>query len=417
MSKLVVEGCRKLQGEAKVQGSKNSTLPILAATIVTKDENVIHNCPCLTDIDASVRILRFLGCTATRSGHTLVVNTKDMCTDEIPTSLMREMRSSIIFLGAILAREGSARLSFPGGCELGARPIDLHLDALRKLGAIITEHHGKIDCCAPKGLSGAKIALAFPSVGATENIMIAATLAKGMTVISNAAREPEIEDLADYLNRCGANITGAGEGTIIIEGVQRLSGTAHTVISDRIVAATLMTAAAITGSDIVLSDVVGGHLQAVVPVFEQAGCDVDISGGKLRLCSPQRLGAFGTVRTTPYPGFPTDAQAPVMAMATVAKGTTVFVETVFENRYKHVGEFARMGACVKSEGRVAVVQGVDELYSAPVQAQDLRGSAALVVAAMAAQGVSEIDTTKYLDRGYEEFDVVLQSLGANVRKI
>lgn len=417
VAKLLIEGCRKLSGEVKVQGAKNSTLPILAATILSADENVIHNCPCLSDIDASVKILRYLGCTASRHGHTLVINTKDMKGNHIPTVLMREMRSSIIFLGAILARCSKARLSFPGGCELGPRPIDLHLDALRKMGVVITEHHGELECIAPKGLSGATIALAFPSVGATENIMIAASLAKGTTIITNAAREPEIEDLACYLNSCGAQVSGAGEGTVVIEGCEQLHGTAHTVIPDRIVAATLMCAAAVTGSDIELSDVMSSHLGAIIPVFEEAGCDVTVKDGRLRLLSPQRLRSFKLVRTNPYPGFPTDAQAPLMAMATVSRGTTVFVETVFENRYKHVGEFLRLGANVKAEGRVAIVEGVRELYSAPVQAQDLRGSAALAVAGLAAQGVTEIDTTKYLERGYEDFDVTLRALGADVKKI
>lgn len=417
VAKLLIEGCKRLGGEAVVQGAKNSTLPILAATILSADENVIHNCPCLSDIDAAIKILRYLGCSASRHGHTLVVNTREMTGDDIPTSMMREMRSSIIFLGAILAREGRARLSFPGGCELGPRPIDLHLDALRKLGAVIKEHHGELDCCAPKGLTGAAVSLGFPSVGATENIMIAASLAKGTTVITNAAREPEIEDLAEYLNKCGACISGAGEGTIVIEGVESMHGTSHTVIPDRIVAASLMSAAAVTGSDIVLSDVIASHLGAVIPVFEEAGCDIKVHSGKLRMKSPERLKSFKMIRTTPYPGFPTDAQAPVMAMATVAKGTTVFVENIFENRYKHVGEFLRLGANVKAEGRVAIVEGVRELYSASVQAQDLRGSAALIAAGLAAQGVTEIDTTKYLERGYEDFDVTLNNLGASIKKI
>lgn len=417
MSRLLIEGCKQLKGEVRVQGAKNSALPILAATLLSGDENVIHNCPCLSDIDASVKILRFLGCSATRHGHSLVVNTKGLSGDSIPDSLMREMRSSIIFLGAILTRTGRAKLSLPGGCELGPRPIDLHLDALRKMGAQITESHGEIDCVAPKGLKGAAIALSFPSVGATENIMIAASLAKGTTTITNAAREPEIEDLADYLNKCGACVHNAGEGTVVIEGVSEMHGTSHNIIPDRIVAATLMSAAAVTGSRIVIKDVIPTHLGAILPVFEEAGCDVSVKDGILCIASPHRLKAFSSIRTTPYPGFPTDAQAPVMAMATVSKGTTVFVETVFESRYKHVGEFLRLGAKVKAEGRVAVVEGVDELYSSALQAQDLRGSAALVVAALAAQGITEIDTTKYLERGYEDLDVQLSSLGAQIKKI
>ncbi len=417
MSGLLIEGRKKLRGEVTVQGAKNSTLPILAATILTEGENVIHNCPYLSDIEVSIKILRYLGCSATRHGHTLLVNTENMTDCHIPNSLMREMRSSIIFLGAILSRCQKARLSFPGGCELGPRPIDLHLDALKKLGAEITEHHGEIRCCAPKGLEGAPITLAFPSVGATENIMIAACLAKGTTVITNAAREPEIVDLADYLNRCGANIQGAGEGTVVIEGVKKLTGVAHTIIPDRIVAATLMSAAAVTGSDIEICDVIPAHLRGVISVFEEAGCTVQIKEGRMKFYSPKRLGPLKLIRTTPYPGFPTDAQAPLMALSTKAQGITVFVETVFENRYKHIGEFLRMGANIKAEGRVAVVEGVSSLYGACVEAKDLRGSAALVVAGLTAEGTTEIDTTKYLERGYEDLDVVLTSLDASVKKI
>lgn len=417
MAKLLIEGCRKLEGEVTVQGSKNSTLPILAATILTRDESVIHNCPCLSDVETSVRILRYLGCKVSRHGHTLLVDTKDMNGTAIPSKLMRMMRSSIIFMGAILSRKGKVCLSLPGGCELGPRPIDLHLEALRKLGAEISECHGEIRCKAPKGLTGAKVALAFPSVGATENIMIAATLAKGRTVITNAAREPEIEDLADYLNKCGACILGAGEGTIVIDGVSELHGTSHNIIPDRIAAATLMSAAAVTGSQIVLSDVIPSHLASVIPVFEDGGCSISQGEGKLFFKAPEKLKPLNLVRTTPYPGFPTDAQAPLMAVSTVSKGITVFVETIFENRYKHVDEFLRMGAKVKVEGRVAVVEGVDELYGAAVQARDLRGSAALVIMGLASKGKTEIDTTKYLERGYEDLDVILTSLGASIRKI
>lgn len=417
MAKLLIEGCRKLKGEVTVQGSKNSTLPILAATILTCDENVLYNCPCLSDVDTSMRILRYLGCQAFRQGHTLMVETKGMKGTSIPASLMRMMRSSIIFLGAILARKGKVCLSLPGGCELGPRPIDLHLDALRKLGAEISQCHGEIRCRAKSGLHGAMVALAFPSVGATENIMIAACLAKGRTVITNAAREPEIEDLADYLNKCGACISGAGEGTVVIDGVSELHGASHNIIPDRIVAATLMSAAAVTGSDIVIKDVIPAHLASLIPVFEDGGCKITSSKGNLSFSSPERLRPLSLVRTTPYPGFPTDAQAPLMAVSTMASGITVFVETIFENRFKHVEELERMGARVKVEGRVAVVEGVEKLYGASVQARDLRGSAALVVAGLGACGKTEIDTTCYLERGYEDLDVTLTSLGANIKKI
>lgn len=418
MSKLLIDGGKILGGEAKVQGSKNSTLPILAASLLSKGESVFFGCPQLSDVDSSVKILRYLGCKVRRSGHILTVNTEGLSRDDIPEGLMRLMRSSIIYAGALLASTGKARLTFPGGCEIGPRPIDLHLASFKKLGAEITERHGEIIFKAPKGgLKGNKIALSFPSVGATENIIIAATRAKGTTVITNAAREPEITDLADYLNACGACVEGAGEGTVIIEGRDNLKPANHGIIPDRIVAATLMSAAAVTGSDITLDGVIKSHLDAVIPCFEQAGCKIDFEAQKMRIQSPERLRSLGFIRTTPYPGFPTDAQAPLMAVAAVSDGTSVFSENIFENRYKHIGEFIRLGADIKVEGKVAVVDGVKKLYSAPLCAKDLRGSAALVVAALAAEGTTEIDTTEYLERGYEDLEVVLTSMGASVRKI
>lgn len=418
MSKLLIDGGKILGGEAKIQGSKNSTLPILAASLLSKGESVFFGCPQLSDVDSSVKILRYLGCKVRRSGHILTVNTEGLSRDDIPEGLMRLMRSSIIYAGALLASTGKARLTFPGGCEIGPRPIDLHLASFKKLGAEITERHGEIIFKAPKGgLKGNKIALSFPSVGATENIIIAATRAKGTTVITNAAREPEITDLADYLNACGACVEGAGEGTVIIEGRDNLKPANHGIIPDRIVAATLMSAAAVTGSDITLDGVIKSHLDAVIPCFEQAGCKIDFEAQKMRIQSPERLRSLGFIRTTPYPGFPTDAQAPLMAVAAVSDGTSVFSENIFENRYKHIGEFIRLGADIKVEGKVAVVDGVKKLYSAPLCAKDLRGSAALVVAALAAEGTTEIDTTEYLERGYEDLEVVLTSMGASVRKI
>lgn len=417
MSKLLIDGGRVLGGEAKVQGSKNSALPILAASLLAKNESVFFGCPRLSDVDSSVKILRYLGCKVAQDGHTLTVNSSTLGRDDIPEPLMRLMRSSIIYAGALLASVGSARLTFPGGCELGPRPIDLHLSSLKKLGAEITERHGELIFKAPKGLKGSKISLSFPSVGATENIIIAASKAKGTTIITNAAREPEITDLADYLNSCGAHIEGAGEGTIVIEGREHLYGCCHSIIPDRIVAATLMSASAVTGSEIILDSVIKSHLDAIIPCFEQAGCDVKFDKQKMKINSPKRLKSLGLIRTTPYPGFPTDAQAPLMAVAAVGEGITVFSENIFESRYKHVGEFIRLGADIKVEGKVALVQGVKKLYSAPLCAKDLRGSAALAVAALSAEGTTEIDTTEYLERGYEELDVVLSNLGASVKKL
>lgn len=417
MSRLLVKGRQKLSGETYVQGAKNSALPILAATILTKGENVIYNCPELSDVEASLGILRYLGCDVKRSGKTLVIKSDGVDKSDIPDELMRKTRSSIVFLGAVLARTGRARLSFPGGCEIGPRPIDLHLKALRELGVVIKEKYGYLDCCAPDGLKGKKIALSFPSVGATEDIMIASCLAKGTTTITNAAREPEICDLADYLNKCGAKIYGAGEGVIMIDGCQSLNGTNHTIIPDRIVAATLMSCAVSTGSQISLKGVINSHLSSIIPIFEDADCKIKAIDGGLRFSSPSRIKSMRTVRTMPYPGFPTDAQAPLLAAACTAEGTSVFVENIFENRYRHISELVRMGARVKIEGKVAVVEGVCSLYGAPVEATDLRGAASLVVAGLGAEGVSDISGIRFLERGYESLEVTLSELGADIKKI
>ena len=318
---------------------------------------------------------------------------------------------------AILSRCGEARLSFPGGCELGPRPIDLHLEALRKLGAEIREEHGCLLCTAPGGLRGGFVSLAFPSVGATENLLLAAARAKGTTVLTNAAREPEIEDLAGYLNRCGAHIHGAGESCIVIEGVPHLYGSTYTVMPDRIAAATYMAAAAVTGGTVLLRDVNSEHLLPVLSAFESTGCAVMQSGSELLLRAPQRLKPVRHVRTMPYPGFPTDAQAPVMTMAAVGDGTSIFVENIFESRYKHAGELNRLGAKIKLEGKVAVIEGVPQLSGAPVSAEDLRGGAALVIAGLAAQGETQVMHPQYIDRGYAHFEENLRALGADVYRI
>lgn len=417
MSRFVVCGGNKLCGSAEVQGSKNSALPLMAAAVLTDGESALFNCPSLSDVDASMRILRYLGCEVYRESDAVIINSKSVCRGDIPDGLMREMRSSIVFLGALLSRCQRAVMTFPGGCELGPRPIDLHLKALKLLGAGIVERHGVIECTAPNGLRGAKVALSFPSVGATENIILAAVKAKGTTTITNAAREPEIVDLCDYLNSAGARIYGAGEGVIVIDGVQSLHGARHTIIPDRIVAATLMAAAAATGSDIEIDGIIQAHLSSIIPVFEESGCNIKCECGTMRIKAPERLSAMPFVRTMPYPGFPTDAQAPVMAAATVADGTSVFVENIFENRFKHVGELIRLGADIKVENKVAVVSGVKSLYAADVKAGDLRGAAALIVAALGAEGTTEISGIEYLERGYENFEVLLSSLGADVVKI
>lgn len=416
MERLMIEGGRRLGGTVEIHGAKNSALPLLAATLLTNEECELHNCPRLSDVDVAMRILRHLGCDAVRDGNTVTVRAQGACRGDIPESLMREMRSSIVFLGAILARCGEAALSFPGGCELGPRPIDLHLSSLRRMGAVIREEFGVLHCRAPRGLHGAAITLPFPSVGATENVLIAAATAHGTTVLRNAAREPEISDLCAFLTRCGAKIHGAGESTVTVEGVPCLHGCSHRVIPDRIETATYMAAAAATGGTLVLRNIETEHLMPVLPAFEEAGCRLTLWGDALLLSAPPRLHRVRTVRTMPYPGFPTDAAAPLLAMCCVAEGTCVFVETIFESRYKYAGELRRMGACIKVEDRVAVVEGRPSLFGTGVACTDLRGGAALVVAALAAQGVTAIGELHHLDRGYEDLERTLTAVGGNVKR-
>lgn len=416
MSRYIINGGKRLFGTAKIQGSKNSVLPILAATILMRGESVITNCPDITDVDATVKILRHLGCKVTKTEHTVCVDSSNVDKYDIPDELMREMRSSVVFLGAIIGRMGKACLSTPGGCEIGLRPIDLHLDAIQRFGVNIHEEFAKIEFETIHHLEGTNISLSFPSVGATENIILTACLAKGTTVITNAAREPEISDLADFLNSCGARISGTGEGTVVIEGVEKLHPVQYKVIPDRIVAATYMSAAAMTQGKIQLTNIIPAHIAPVIPVFEEAGCDIAVTASTLTLTAPPRLSGIKTVRTMPYPGFPTDMQAPVMAMTTVCSGTSVIIETIFESRYKHVSELLRFGAKIRVDGRMAVIEGVEKLTGAKVIASDLRGGASLVLAGIAAQGSSTVDDVKFIERGYENMCSVLNSLGCDIKE-
>lgn len=416
MSRYVINGGNRLYGETRIQGSKNSVLPILAATVLIKGESVITNCPNISDVDATVKILSYLGCKIRREGHTVTVDSTNVDKFDIPDDLMREMRSSVVFLGAIIGRTGKASLSTPGGCEIGLRPIDLHLDAIQRFGVNIREEFAKIEFEAVKPLEGTNISLSFPSVGATENIILTACTAKGTTVITNAAREPEISDLADFLNSCGARISGTGEGTIIIEGVKELHPVQYKVIPDRIVAATYMSAAAMTHGKIHLTSVIPAHLAPVFPAFEEVGCDIAITGSTVTLTAPPYLRSIKTIRTMPYPGFPTDMQAQIMAMTCVCHGTSVIIETIFESRYKHVSELLRFGAKIRVDGRMAVIEGTPHLTGASVIASDLRGGASLVLAGLAAQGTTTVDDIKYISRGYENISGVLTSLGCDIVK-
>lgn len=417
MSKLKITGGNKLNGEILIHGAKNSALPILAATLLLKGESIIHNCPCLSDVDAAIKILTHLGCACKREGGTVTVNATNVTDNVIPDELMREMRSSIFFLGAIVGRTGSAVISSPGGCELGPRPIDLHIAALRKMGLIITEDHGYLNCNTEEKLRGTDIHLSFPSVGATENIILAATLASGETVIHNAAREPEISDLADFLNSAGAKIHGAGSDTVIIYGVDELHSTEHSVIPDRIAAATYIAATAITGGDVIINGVMPPHLVVVLNTFRESGCRITPYKNALRVISDKKLKGIPTLRTMVYPGFPTDAGPPILAMLTQAHGTTVFIENIFQNRFKYIDELRRLGANVKTQGSVAIIEGGATLTGAKTECTDLRGGAALVVSALAAEGTSEIDKIFHIDRGYEGIEKYLTGIGADVKRI
>ncbi|MDO4607875.1 MAG: UDP-N-acetylglucosamine 1-carboxyvinyltransferase [Clostridia bacterium] len=417
MSKLVITGGNRLTGEIKIHGAKNSVLPILAATVLCEGTSVIHNCPMLSDVTASINILKFLGCQCDFKNNTATINTNTLKCSQIPERLMREMRSSVIFLGAVLGKCGNAVISSPGGCELGPRPIDLHIAALKKLGAVVKEKYGQIELSAPNGLNGAEINLAFASVGATENAVLAAVTAKGVTVINNAAREPEICDLAEFLNLCGARVYGSGTDTITVFGVENLNGSTHTVIPDRIAATTYMAAVAITGGDAALSGINPSHLTAVCSVFEEAGCGLKYSNNKLILSAPKRLSRVSTIRTTVYPGFPTDAGPLVLAMLSKANGTSVMVENIFENRYRYVDELKRLGAKIRVEGKVAVIEGTSSLSAAGCKCTDLRGGAALVIAALAAKGTTVISDIKHIKRGYECIDKRLSLLGADIKEI
>ena len=414
MSIYLIEGGTPIFGEVAVQGAKNSALPILAATVLAPGVSEINRCPRLRDVENTLEILRALGCTADRAGERVTVDAAGLNASVIPDRLMREMRSSVIFLGAVLARTGEATLSAPGGCEIGLRPIDLHLAALSQLGAEIRCEGAEIRCRAER-LRGCDINLTFPSVGATENTMLAATAAEGVTRIHNPAREPEICDLQAFLQAMGAKVSGAGSMTIEIEGGAALHGACHRVCPDRIAAVTYLAAAAAAGGEVTVTGVRPRHFSAVSAVLREAGCGLRETGDSVTLRRDGRLRAVHPVRTMPYPGFPTDAQAVLMSALAAAEGSTLFVENIFENRYRHVGELRRMGADIRTEGRVALVSGVERLCGAPVRATDLRGGAALACAALGAEGTTELSGVELIRRGYEDLAGTLASLGAKIR--
>lgn len=408
-----IRGGNRLRGACFVQGSKNASLPIIAASIICPLKSELMNVPQLRDVDAALRILRHLGCLAEQRGGDVYIDSTRLSGSSIPHSLMVEMRSSVIFMGALLARCGEARLSLPGGCQLGKRPIDLHLAALRQMGAEIEEDAGEI-CCRAEKLRGTEIILPFPSVGATENIMLAACAARGETIIRNAAREPEIGALQDYLRSMGAEVSGAGSGSVSISGIRPNREAAARIIPDRIVASTLACACAAAGGDVELRGVDPGQFSTVLHFLNRAGCDIISGSRSVRVRSSGRLSAVGELSTAPYPGFPTDAQPVLMAALLRAEGRTAITENIFENRYRQVPELRRMGADVTVSGKLAEIWGMDRLHGAPLTATDLRGGAAMVVAGLAAEGETVICDDGHITRGYERLDMRLRALGADI---
>ena len=410
---FLVSGGRRLCGELEVGCAKNAVLPILAAAMLTDTPVTVEDCPDLVDARNMLSILGSLGCRVERRGRDVLLDASRAESHEMPENLSKRLRSSIFMLGPLVARFGRARVSYPGGCEIGQRPIDLHLKGLRALGVQIRETHGMIECDGAR-LRGADVYLDFPSVGATENVMMAAVLARGRTTIHNAAREPEIRDLQNFINALGGKVRGGGTDCVTVEGVRSLGGARYRPLPDRIVAGTLLAAAAVTRGEVFLRRVCPGDLGAVLDKLRQAGCAVEAEEETIFLRA-RTLKPF-EVSTQPFPGFPTDLQAQFMALACAAEGASVIVENVFENRFAHAAQLRRMGADIFLSGRLAVVRG-GRLYGAEVQAGDLRGGAALVIAALAAEGESRVENVELIDRGYEHLEDMLAALGANIRRI
>ena len=413
MPSYIIEGGKRLEGEATVSGSKNASLPILAATILNNGITKLYNVPEIRDTKITQEILKFLGCKVKKSKGKIEINSKNITKKEIPEHLMHQMRSTVILAGAILARFKEVTFSYPGGCDIGSRPIDLHLSGFEKLGINIVKNAGFIVCKCDK-IVGANINLDFPSVGATENIILASVFAEGETNITNAAMEPEIVDLANCLNKMGAKIEGAGTSNIKIIGVKRLNEVSYTIMPDRIEAGSLLCMTAITGGKIKLNNVILDHINPIVNKLEETGCKIIKDKASILLEAPKKLKAVD-IKTMPYPGLPTDMQSVFASILTVAKGTSIIVENIFENRYKYMSELKKMGAKITIEGRTAVIKGVRKLTGAKVLSTDLRGGAALVSAALVAKGETEITNIDYILRGYETLDEKLRKLGANIK--
>ena len=417
MEKIIVRGGQRLYGTVKVEGAKNSVLPVIAATLLASDgKTTIRDVPTLSDVYTINEVLRNLNAEVTFENNTVTVDASRELKDEAPFEYVRKMRASVLVMGSLLARNGRARVALPGGCAIGSRPIDQHLKGFEAMGAKVKVGNGFIEAEVDGRLKGAKIYLDFPSVGATENIMMAATLAEGTTIIENVAKEPEIVDLANLLNKMGANVKGAGTGTIRIEGVTVLFGTDHAIIPDRIEAGTFMVAAAITGGNVLVKGAVPEHLSSLIAKIQEMGVTVFEEEDGIRVIGPEYLKAVD-IKTMPHPGFPTDMQSQMMALLLRANGTSMITETVFENRFMHVEEFRRMNADIKIEGRSVILNGPSNLQGAEVAATDLRAAAALILAGLAAKGITRVTELKHLDRGYVNFHEKLAALGADIERV
>lgn len=419
MDTMVIKGGSRLEGDVEVSGAKNAALPLLACTLLAEGEHTLRNVPNLADVTTMVKLLKTMGCDAERltgrEMHQCRIGVGAHVEPEAPYELVKTMRASVLVLGPLVARFGHARVSLPGGCAIGARPIDQHLKGLKALGAEIHLTEGYVEARA-KRLRGATVRFDMVTVTGTENVLMAAVLAKGRTILENAAREPEIEELGGFLNKMGASVSGAGTDVITIDGVERLHAVEHTILPDRIEAGTLLVAAAITGGDVLLRHAIPNHLDAVIGKLREAGCVVTAEAGGLRCRAPKRLDSVD-ISTTEHPGFPTDMQAQLMALMCVASGTSVIVENIFENRFMHVAELHRMGANINIQGSTAVVKGVKKLSGAPVMATDLRASASLILAALRAEGRTDVSRVYHLDRGYERLEKKLRALGADIRRV
>ena len=416
MDKFIIDGGEKLYGKVRVHSAKNTVLPLLAASVLTDEQVKIHGVPAINDVENMLHILSEVGCVIKRQKDCAVIDSSNAVSHEIPTRLTKELRSSVFMLGSVLTRFRRAKISYPGGCDIGLRPIDLHLSGLKKLGVEIVEKDGYIHCSAER-LQGAEILLDFPSVGATENIILAAVKAAGITVIRNAAKEPEISDLQRFLNAMGAKVRGAGGGTIVVEGVERLHGVDYTPIGDRIEAGTYLIAAASCGGEMEIEGVPAENIAALLHKLRENGCKIHTKNDKIELYSDGKLKSVNLVETMPFPGFPPDLQAQYSALSATAKGATLVVENLFETRYRYAAELKRMGADITVRGRAAFIRGVEKLHGASVTAGDLRGGAALVVAALRAEGQSSVMDLSHIDRGYAEFEGTLRNLGAKIKRV